>query len=125
MTKRCRIGIDLAENIAEPRQFVDCATLGENLGLDSIWFGDHFLPWTHTGGKSSFIWSLITASLERTTHVWVLGGCLVDEHETYMYELQHFLECLSKGETPREKFSDGCVVNQIMDAAYEASKERK
>jgi len=49
------------------------------------------------------------------------------EHETYgyMYELQHFLECLAKGEAPREKFADGLVVNQTMDAAYEASKERK
>ena len=49
------------------------------------------------------------------------------EHETfgYMYELQHFLECISKGETPREKFIDGCLVNQTMDAAYDASKERK
>jgi len=49
------------------------------------------------------------------------------EHETfgYMYELQHFLECVVKGQTPREKFADGYAVNQIMDAAYEASQQKK
>ena len=49
------------------------------------------------------------------------------EHETfgYMYELQHFLECVIKGQTPREKFADGYAVNQIMDAAYEASQQKK
>lgn len=45
------------------------------------------------------------------------------EHETFgfIHELQHFLECIAKGETPRETFKDGYVVNRIMDAAYEAA----
>lgn len=49
------------------------------------------------------------------------------EHETfgYTYELQHFLECIAKGETPRETFRDGYVVNRIMDVAYEASQQKK
>jgi len=49
------------------------------------------------------------------------------EHETYgyMYELQHFLECVANGQTPREKFADGYVVNQTMDAAYQAAQEKK
>jgi len=61
--------VDLSENVAEPNQFVECATLGENLGFHSVWFGDHFLPWVHTQGKSAFIWSVIASSLERTTQV--------------------------------------------------------
>jgi len=46
------------------------------------------------------------------------------EHATLGYtdELQHFLECIAAGETPREAFKDGYVVNRIMDAAYEASR---
>jgi len=49
------------------------------------------------------------------------------EHETYgyMYELQHFLECIANGKTPRENFLDGYIVNQTMDAAYEASRQKK
>lgn len=49
------------------------------------------------------------------------------EHETFGYlpELQHFLECVSKGQAPREDFKDGYMVNRIMDSAYEASKQRK
>jgi predicted dehydrogenase len=49
------------------------------------------------------------------------------EYQTlgYTYELQHFLECIAKGETPRETFKDGYVVNRIMDQAYEASHQKK
>jgi len=49
------------------------------------------------------------------------------EHETYgyMYELQHFLECVAKGQSPRENFTDGYIVNRVMDAAYEASHQKK
>lgn len=49
------------------------------------------------------------------------------EHETYgyMYELQHFLECVAKGEPSRENFTDGYLVNRIMDAAYEAAQQKK
>ena len=49
------------------------------------------------------------------------------EHETFGYlpELQHFLDCVSKGQAPREDFKDGYTVNRIMDSAYEASKQRK
>jgi predicted dehydrogenase len=46
------------------------------------------------------------------------------EHETFGYinELQHFVQCVAKGETPSETFKDGLLVNRIMDVAYEASK---
>jgi len=49
------------------------------------------------------------------------------EFETggYMYELQHFLECIAKGQTPRESFRDGYTVNQLMDTAYEAAQQKK
>ena len=49
------------------------------------------------------------------------------EHETYgyFYELQYFLECVAKGQASREDFKDGYIVNRIMDAAYEASQQKK
>lgn len=44
----------------------------------------------------------------------------VDEARVYGYheEMRHFVECLAKGETPRQTFADGYLVNVILDAAY-------
>lgn len=64
-----KIGIDVGENEAEPKQFLECAVLAEREGFDSFWFGDHFMPWIHTGGKSVFIWSILASSLERTSRI--------------------------------------------------------
>jgi coenzyme F420-dependent glucose-6-phosphate dehydrogenase len=64
-----KIGIDVGENDAEPRQFLECAVQAEESGFDSFWFGDHFMPWTHTDGKSAFVWSLLGSSLERTKRI--------------------------------------------------------
>jgi predicted dehydrogenase len=49
------------------------------------------------------------------------------EFETYgyRYELQHFLECVAEGQSSREDFNDGYIVNRVMDLAYEASKQKK
>ena len=49
------------------------------------------------------------------------------EHETYgfLHELRHFIECVGKGQTPRETFRDGLIVNQIIDAAYKASNAKE
>ncbi len=49
------------------------------------------------------------------------------EFETggYMYELQHFVECIAKGQTLRESFRDGYVVNRLMDTAYDAAQQKK
>lgn len=69
LMSRFRIGVDVSENEADPRQFLECAVLAEKIGLDSIWFGDHFMPWNHTGGKSAFVWSLMASSLERTERI--------------------------------------------------------
>jgi len=66
---RLKIGVDVGENEAEPRQFLEYAILAEKEGFDSFWFGDHFMPWIHTGGKSFFIWSLLASSLERTDRI--------------------------------------------------------
>jgi len=49
------------------------------------------------------------------------------EHEVYgyLFELQHFLESIVKGKTPRETFRDGYIVNCILDACYESIKSGK
>lgn len=49
------------------------------------------------------------------------------EHEVYgyLFELQHFTESILKGETPRESFRDGYIVNCILDACYKSIKSGK
>lgn len=49
------------------------------------------------------------------------------EHEVYgyLFELQHFISCILKGEMPRETFRDGYIVNCILDACYKSMKTGK
>lgn len=49
------------------------------------------------------------------------------EHEVYGYlaELQHFVNCVTEDETPRETFRDGYIVNLILDAGYQSIKSGK
>jgi coenzyme F420-dependent glucose-6-phosphate dehydrogenase len=68
---KLKIGVDVGENEAEPREFLECGLLAEAEGFDSFWFGDHFMPWIHTGGRSVFIWSLLAPTLERTHRVTI------------------------------------------------------
>jgi predicted dehydrogenase len=51
----------------------------------------------------------------------------VDEAWTYGFreEMKHFVECVAKGEMPRETFEDGYVVNCIMDAAYKSMETKR
>jgi len=49
------------------------------------------------------------------------------EHEVYgyLFELQHFVSCIQKGELPRETFKDGYIVNCTLDACYASMKSGK
>ncbi len=51
----------------------------------------------------------------------------VDEAWIYGYreEMRHFIESVSTGQTPRETFEDGYVVNCILDAAYQSMKSKR
>ena len=41
------------------------------MGFYGAFFGDHFLPWVHEGGKSAFIWSLMGSALQATRKIKV------------------------------------------------------
>jgi predicted dehydrogenase len=43
----------------------------------------------------------------------------------YQAEMRHFVECVRDGQTPRETYEDGCVVNCILDAGYESMRTRQ
>jgi predicted dehydrogenase len=40
----------------------------------------------------------------------------------YTHEMRHFIDCFASGETPRETFADGYVVNCVLDACYRSMK---
>ncbi|MEM3032328.1 MAG: LLM class flavin-dependent oxidoreductase [Nitrososphaerota archaeon] len=43
--------------------------LCERAGFDSIWFGDHFLPWHHSFRHNFFVWSVLATAAERTKKI--------------------------------------------------------
>jgi len=71
MNKPLRVSVDLGENYNDPIKFVECALVAEKYGFDTVWFGDHFLPWFHSGNKSSFVWSVMPVALDRTKKIKV------------------------------------------------------
>jgi len=56
---------------------------------------------------------------------WVIP--CVDEARVYGYheEMRHFVECVEKGEMPRENFEDGYISNVIIDAGYKSMRTGK
>ncbi len=52
-----------------PRDLVEFAVRAEELGLDSVFTSDHFLPWRHNGGHAPFALAWMAAVGERTSRV--------------------------------------------------------
>jgi predicted dehydrogenase len=52
---------------------------------------------------------------------------LPEEAFTYGYqgEMRHFVECVARGERPRETYEDGWIVNLIMDAGYQSIRTKQ
>ncbi|ODU11282.1 MAG: glucose-6-phosphate dehydrogenase (coenzyme-F420), partial [Pseudonocardia sp. SCN 72-51] len=54
-----------------PRDLVEYAVRAEEVGLDSVWTSDHFLPWRHNGGHAPFALTWMAAVGERTQRVQI------------------------------------------------------
>jgi len=52
-----------------PRDLVEFAVRAEEVGLDSVFVSDHFLPWRHNGGHAPFAMAWMAAVGERTSRV--------------------------------------------------------
>lgn len=52
-----------------PTQALEYAVMAEKEGFDSVWTGDHFHPWVHTGAKCGFAWVWLGSLGERTSRV--------------------------------------------------------
>ena len=63
------IQLDLGENRYDPQKFVEALATAEELGFRTAWFGDHFMPWNHSGDRSQFVWSTLGAAMQCTSKI--------------------------------------------------------
>ncbi|HYB04094.1 MAG TPA: LLM class flavin-dependent oxidoreductase, partial [Nitrososphaerales archaeon] len=68
---KIEISANLGENDYDPKEFVNAASYAEEAGFSTVWFGDHIFPWFHSGKRSSFVWSMMPAALEKTDRIKV------------------------------------------------------
>jgi predicted dehydrogenase len=89
--------------------------------------GSIFTDVTRATPIHAFVRSTGTYLLEKaeSNTGWIFP--LPDEARVYGYheEIKHCVECIARGETPRETFEDGVVVNVIIDAAYRSMNEHR
>lgn len=56
-----KLGFFLSCEEYGPKELVEQAVAAEEAGFHALWISDHFHPWTHEQGQSSFVWSVIGA----------------------------------------------------------------
>jgi coenzyme F420-dependent glucose-6-phosphate dehydrogenase len=77
-----KIGYKASAEQFGPRDLVEYAVRAEELGLDSVWASDHFLPWRHNGGHAPYALSWMAVVGERTSRVQIGTSVLTP---TYRY----------------------------------------
>jgi len=60
-----KIGIDLSFSV-DPSYSLKLLKVSENAGFDSLWLGDHFMPWHHSFKQSFFVWPVMAIAAART-----------------------------------------------------------
>lgn len=105
------------------------AALG-GMDLRNEVYGDRGAAYTDvTRGTPIHAFTLGSAGylMEKTSsdQGWVFP--VPDEARTYGFheEMRHFVECVAKGEMPRETYHDGYAINAMMAAAYRSMKSKK
>ena len=71
LNRMLRFGFDLDGGWLSPRDHITSARLAEGLGFDSVWMGDHFLPWFHDDAQAPAVWPWLGAALASTTAIMV------------------------------------------------------
>ena len=56
-----KVGYFLSSEEWGPRELVEQAVRAQEAGFQGLWISDHFHPWNHEQGHSSFVWSTIGA----------------------------------------------------------------
>ena len=68
---RLKVGYKASAEQFGPRDLVEYAVRAEEVGLDSVWVSDHFLPWRHEGGHAPWALAWMPAVAERTKRVQI------------------------------------------------------
>src|SRR3954470_1323093 len=71
MSVALKIGYKASAEQFGPRDLVEDAVRAEEVGLDSVWVSDHFLPWRHEGGHAPWALAWMPAVAERTKRVQI------------------------------------------------------
>jgi coenzyme F420-dependent glucose-6-phosphate dehydrogenase len=71
MTVALKVGYKASPEQFGARDLVEYAVRAEEVGLDSVWVADHFLPWRHEGGHAPWALAFIPAVAERTRRVQI------------------------------------------------------
>ncbi|RSD20814.1 glucose-6-phosphate dehydrogenase (coenzyme-F420) [Amycolatopsis eburnea] len=71
MTVALKVGYKASPEQFGARDLVEFAVRAEEVGLDSVWVADHFLPWRHEGGHAPWALAFIPAVAERTNRVQI------------------------------------------------------
>ncbi|WP_410611741.1 glucose-6-phosphate dehydrogenase (coenzyme-F420) [Amycolatopsis sp. lyj-109] len=66
-----KVGYKASAEQFGPRDLVEYAVRAEEVGLDSVWVSDHFLPWRHEGGHAPWALAWMPAVAERTSRVQI------------------------------------------------------
>jgi coenzyme F420-dependent glucose-6-phosphate dehydrogenase len=64
-----KFGFDLDGGWLEPQDHVESARVAEAQGYDSVWMGDHFLPWYHTQAQAPAVWPWLGVALAKTEKI--------------------------------------------------------
>jgi G6PDH family F420-dependent oxidoreductase len=64
-----KIGYFLSSEEFGPQELVKQARMAERAGFDRLWISDHFHPWNEEQGHSPFVWSVIGALSQATSHM--------------------------------------------------------
>ena len=63
-----KIGLDYSFWM-DPDYSLGMLSFCERAGFDSVWFGDHFLPWHHSFKYSYYVWPVMAVAAERTKRI--------------------------------------------------------
>jgi len=66
-----RFGFDVDGGWLSPNDHVDSAVLAEKLGYDSLWIGDHLMPWFDDAAQAPAAWPWLGVALARTSRIKV------------------------------------------------------
>jgi G6PDH family F420-dependent oxidoreductase len=64
-----KFGFDLDGAWNTPSEHLAAAVEAERLGFESVWMGDHFMPWFDKDAQAPAVWPWLGAALAKTTRI--------------------------------------------------------